>query len=96
MSEKVWVNLRSNMGRRPKLQSCWVGSVPLGSCHPVVVQSMTNTATEDLLAADEVFVMSTVRQVLPVVAVSGTTFEVGPITRRLASGFVDLVAAETA
>lgn len=52
--------------------------------------------TEDLLAADEVFVMSTVRQVLPVVAVSGTTFEVGPLTRRLAGGFVDLVASETA
>jgi len=32
----------------------WVGSVPIGSCHPVVVQSMTNTDTAD--------VSSTVRQ----------------------------------
>jgi (E)-4-hydroxy-3-methylbut-2-enyl-diphosphate synthase len=28
----------------------WVGNVPIGSCHPVVVQSMTNTATEDAAA----------------------------------------------
>ena len=25
-----------------------VGSVPIGSCHPVVVQSMTNTDTADV------------------------------------------------
>ncbi len=51
--------------------------------------------TPDLLAAEEVFVMSTVRQVLPVTAVSDTEFEVGPVTRRLADGFSDLVASET-
>ncbi len=28
----------------------WVGSVPMGSDHPVVVQSMTNTATSDVAA----------------------------------------------
>lgn len=39
--------------------------------------------------------MSTVRQVLPVTAVSDTEFEVGPVTRRLADGFSDLVASET-
>jgi (E)-4-hydroxy-3-methylbut-2-enyl-diphosphate synthase len=27
--------------------TCWVGRVPVGSGHPVVVQSMTNTNTED-------------------------------------------------
>ena len=30
--------------------TCLVGDIPVGSCHPVVVQSMTNTDTED--AAD--------------------------------------------
>jgi len=49
----------------------------------------------DLLAADEVFVMSTVREVLPVVAVGERTVEPGPITRALRSGFHDLVASET-
>ena len=33
----------------------WVGSVPIGSGHPIVVQSMTNTDTADVPA--------TVRQV---------------------------------
>ena len=33
----------------------WVGGVPIGSCHPVVVQSMTNTDTADAV--------STIRQV---------------------------------
>ncbi len=33
-------------GRRAT-PTCWVGRVPLGGRHPVVVQSMTNTPTED-------------------------------------------------
>jgi (E)-4-hydroxy-3-methylbut-2-enyl-diphosphate synthase len=32
--------------RRPTVTT-WIGSVPIGSCHPVVVQSMTNTDTAD-------------------------------------------------
>jgi (E)-4-hydroxy-3-methylbut-2-enyl-diphosphate synthase len=32
--------------RRPSV-TCWVGGVPVGGGHPVVVQSMTNTDTED-------------------------------------------------
>jgi (E)-4-hydroxy-3-methylbut-2-enyl-diphosphate synthase len=32
--------------RRPSV-TCWVGGVPVGGAHPVVVQSMTNTDTED-------------------------------------------------
>ena len=28
----------------------WVGSVPVGSAHPIVVQSMTNTDTADVEA----------------------------------------------
>lgn len=33
--------------------TCWVGSVPVGSAHPVVVQSMTNTDTVDAAATAE-------------------------------------------
>jgi (E)-4-hydroxy-3-methylbut-2-enyl-diphosphate synthase len=33
-------------GRRAT-PTCWVGGVPIGGDHPVVVQSMTNTPTED-------------------------------------------------
>jgi (E)-4-hydroxy-3-methylbut-2-enyl-diphosphate synthase len=35
---------------RRETATVWVGSVPVGSCHPVVVQSMTNTDTEDAAA----------------------------------------------
>src|SRR5207249_5315868 len=38
--------------RRPSV-SCWVGRVPIGGPHPVVVQSMTNTDTEDARATAE-------------------------------------------
>jgi (E)-4-hydroxy-3-methylbut-2-enyl-diphosphate synthase len=40
--------------RRPT-PTTWIGDVPVGSCHPIVVQSMTNTDTTDVAA--------TVRQV---------------------------------
>ncbi len=33
---------------RRETPTCWIGSVPIGSSHPVVVQSMTNTPTEDV------------------------------------------------
>jgi len=49
----------------------------------------------DLLAADEVFVMSTVREVLPAVAVGDRVLEPGPITATLRDGFHELVASET-
>jgi len=35
---------------RRETPTVWIGGVPVGSCHPVVVQSMTNTATEDAAA----------------------------------------------
>ncbi len=35
---------------RRSTPTCYVGDVPVGSCHPVVVQSMTNTDTEDASA----------------------------------------------
>ena len=33
---------------RRKTKSIWVGNVPIGSDHPIVVQSMTNTDTRDI------------------------------------------------
>lgn len=50
--------------------------------------------SERLLEADEVFVMSTVKEVLPVTAVGLTPFVPGPMTLRLREGFKDLVAME--
>lgn len=50
---------------------------------------------DELLGADEVFALSTVRQVAPVVRIASTMFERGPITAMLRSGFLDLVEAET-
>jgi len=47
-----------------------------------------------LLEADEVFVLSTGREVTPAVGVDETTFEPGPVTQRLAAGFTALVERE--
>jgi (E)-4-hydroxy-3-methylbut-2-enyl-diphosphate synthase len=38
---------------RRKTVTAWVGAVPVGSAHPVVVQSMTNTDTADAAATAE-------------------------------------------
>ena len=35
---------------RRKTVTTWVGGVPVGSAHPIVVQSMTNTDTADAQA----------------------------------------------
>lgn len=48
----------------------------------------------DLLAADEVFVLSTIKEVSPVVQVADTTYPPGPTTARLKAGFTALVEAE--
>jgi branched-subunit amino acid aminotransferase/4-amino-4-deoxychorismate lyase len=50
--------------------------------------------SERLLEADEVFVMSTVKEVLPVTAVGHVSYAPGPLTLALRQGFKDLVAAE--
>lgn len=50
----------------------------------------------DLLQADEVFVMSTVREVMPVTAVGDVDFGQGPVTSQLVDGFQELVARELA
>ncbi len=34
--------------KRRKTRTVWVGNVPIGSSHPIAVQSMTNTFTEDI------------------------------------------------
>ena len=34
--------------RRRRTKTIWVGNVPIGSSHPIAVQSMTNTFTEDV------------------------------------------------
>ncbi|SMO43961.1 4-hydroxy-3-methylbut-2-en-1-yl diphosphate synthase [Balnearium lithotrophicum] len=36
--------------KRRKTRTVWVGNVPIGSSYPIVVQSMTNTFTEDVEA----------------------------------------------
>ncbi len=46
-----------------------------------------------LHAADEVFVMSTTKEVVPVVAVGTREYDPGPITARLVGGFDELVDA---
>jgi branched-subunit amino acid aminotransferase/4-amino-4-deoxychorismate lyase len=49
---------------------------------------------ERLLAADEVAVMSTVKEVSPAVAVDDVTFAVGPLTDKLCVAVADRIAAE--
>ncbi|MFQ5554004.1 MAG: aminotransferase class IV [Acidimicrobiia bacterium] len=48
-----------------------------------------------LLGAEEVFVMSTVREVAPVVAVGDVVFAAGPVTASLSSTFSGIVQAST-
>lgn len=50
---------------------------------------------DELLGADEVFIMSTVREVMPVTEVAGVEFEPGRTTLKLKEAFDDLVRAET-
>ena len=59
------------------------------------ISVVEGTFNEDRLrAADEVFVMSTIREILPVVRIADTTYAYGPLTKQLQIGFRDLVAAE--
>jgi branched-subunit amino acid aminotransferase/4-amino-4-deoxychorismate lyase len=50
----------------------------------------------DLSGADEVFMMSTVREVSPVNRIGATNFTPGPVTDALRHGYQGLVATETA
>jgi len=49
-----------------------------------------------LHAADEAFVMSTTKEVVPVVAIGAREYEPGPVTEALASGLRTLISLETA
>jgi branched-chain amino acid aminotransferase len=51
--------------------------------------------SDALLGSDEVFVMSTVREVMSVTAVADVDFEPGAVTARLADAFGELVRQET-
>lgn len=51
--------------------------------------------TSALLEADEVFLMSTLREVMPVTAVADTTYSAGPVTSKLHVAFRELVETET-
>lgn len=46
---------------------------------------------EEVLEADEVFTMSTVHEITPVVAVGETEFSAGPVTEKIAQRFSELV-----
>ncbi|MEN8237787.1 MAG: aminotransferase class IV [Actinomycetota bacterium] len=50
--------------------------------------------SEHLLEADEVFVMSTVKEVLPVTVVGQVSYAPGPVTLSLRKGYLNLVAVE--
>jgi (E)-4-hydroxy-3-methylbut-2-enyl-diphosphate synthase len=56
---------------RQRTVTCDVGGVPVGGCHPVVVQSMTNTDTEDAAAtAAQVALLATAGSALVRVTVN--------------------------
>lgn len=48
-----------------------------------------------VLAADEVFAMSTLKEVKPVDRVGSTTFPIGPVTNKLAAAYATRVKSET-
>lgn len=50
-----------------------------------------NIKPEELLAADEVFITGTAAEVQPVGSIMETTFEIGPITKKLAAIYAELV-----
>ena len=56
----------------------------------------THARLDQVLEADEVFALSTVKQVAPVVAIGSREFDPGPMTAALAEGFSALVATELA
>lgn len=61
----------------------------VGEIHPGVMEA--KAGLEDVLAADEVFVMSTIKEVAPVTAVADRVYEAGRMTGALAQRFRALV-----
>ena len=78
---------------RRRTATAWVGAVPVGSAHPVVVQSMTNTDTADA-AATAAQVIALARAGSELVRVTVNTDEaaaaVPEIARRVAADDVDV------
>ena len=82
-------------------------SLELGILRSVTRHAMIEVAAEHAIhvtqgrfpsarlhAADEAFVMSTTREIVPVTSVGDRDFDAGPVTKTLATGFRDLVAFE--
>ncbi|RLE13119.1 MAG: hypothetical protein DRJ28_07915 [Actinobacteria bacterium] len=59
-----------------------------------VETSVGRFRSEALLGSDEVLVMSTVREIMPVIAVADVSFEPGVVTERLSHAFGELVHEE--
>lgn len=57
--------------------------------HPEIEE--VRASLDDVASADEVFAMSTIKEVVPVIAVGETLFPPGPGTDRLAQRFAELV-----
>lgn len=68
-------------------------TIEVANAHDIEVRE-ERFVRRDLVDADEVFIMSTVREILPVVAVGDSSFQPGPVTEALRSGFHKLVASE--
>lgn len=51
----------------------------------------TSLTKEDLLNADEIFITSSVREVVPVIKFEGKLFNIGPITKNIQSGYKEFV-----
>src|SRR3982751_3062723 len=78
--------------RRPTVTT-WVGGVPAGSAHPVVVQSMTNTDTADARAtADQVLALARAGSQIVRVTVNNeaAAAAVPELSRRVADEGVDV------
>lgn len=93
-----WV--RDGVVHTPSLDSHILASITREATLDVAEKIGVPTETgrydrKHLLEADEVFVMSTIKEVLPVSAVGDVPFVEGPVTRRLRRGFSALVEAET-
>lgn len=59
------------------------------------VETVEGAFTLDrVFAADEVFAMSTTKDITPVVRIDHVTYEVGEVTKRLVAGFTALVESE--
>lgn len=83
-------------------------SLDLGILRSVTRHAMIEVAAENAIhvdegrfpsarmhAADEAFVMSTTKEIVPVTAIGSRQFEPGPVTELLAAGYRELVAFET-